>query len=303
VARAGETAGRAAFGSASTGAPGREQYARASGHFDQMERLAGAVLAVAAPDTWVAACAWSYQALYWTYADPERGRRCIEEGCRAAVSAGVPELERTIAMWSANLLTGDPERDEQLEVRAVLDNVVALIDQGRPAAYFALGIIAALGDTDTASRLACSIPTTAAFTGFNRVLLATVIAIRERRTQAASECLRSLTGIVREYAIPLGETSCLVGFAALATSTGDFERASRLLASARTGAPFPFRTPVEALVYRQTARTLRDTLDPDTAARCRADGATIGVGEALDAELARLRCSRPTVEPVNTSST
>ncbi len=281
------------------------EYARASGDFDQMERLAGAVLAIAAPDGWVAACAWSYQALYWTYADPERGRRCIEQGCRAAVSAGVPELERSIAMWSANLLTGDPERDERPTVRAVLDNAVALIEEeGRPAgAYVALGIIAALGDTGTASRLASSTAATAAFTRFSSVLLATVIAIRERRTQAACERLRTLTGIVREYAIALGEASCLVGFAALAASTGDFEKASRLLASVRAAAPFPFRTPVEALLYRQTARVVRDALDPDTAARCRAEGATTPVSEALDAELARPRSTRSTAGALNTPST
>ena len=273
-------------------------HVRASGDFEQMERLSAAVLAIAEPDSWVAACAWSFQALYWTYADPQRGRRCIEEGCRAAAAAGLPKLGRGIAMWSANLLTGDPGRDEQLEVRAVLDNAVALIEQGREA-YFALGIIAALGDTDTASRLASSIPATAAFTRFNSVLLATVIAIREGRTYAALESLRTLARIVREYAIALGEASCLVGFAALAATTGDLERASRLLASVKGAAPFPFRTPVEALLYRQTVRTIRDGLGADVAARCRADGATMQVTDALDAELTRLRDGRSTVEPAD----
>jgi hypothetical protein len=119
-------------------------------------------------------------------------------------------------------------------------------------------------------------------------VLSAVIAMREGRTEVASEHLRTLSAIVRESAIPLGEAACVIYFAALAVSSNDYERASWLLASARSAAPFPFRSPAEALIYRQTARALRKRLDPDAAARCRAEGAATPVGRALDEQLARL---------------
>ena len=42
------------------------------------------------------------------------------------------------------------------------------------------------------------------------------------------------------------------------------------MASVRAAAPFPFRTPPDVLLYRQTLRSVRAALDPETAARCRA---------------------------------
>ena len=264
-------------------------HARAMGDFEQMERLSAQVLAIARPDTWAAAYAWQTQALYWVYADPKRGKDCIEEGRKAAVSAGVPELDHGTALMSAYLLTGDPERDKEHGGPELLERAVATIEDVRPpAAHILLGIIAALGDTETASRLAAAVPARTTIQRYSQAFLAAVIAIREGRTEAAAEHLRALAAVVREYALPLGEPSCLVGFAALAASAGDHERASRHLASVRSAAPFPFRSPAEALVYRQTARALRAALHPSTAARCRAEGAAIPASQAVDEELARL---------------
>jgi predicted ATPase len=274
------------------------QDALASGDFEQMEKRSARVLALAVPDSWVAAYAWTIQALYWTYADPERGKRCIDEARRAAVSAGVPELERMSMMWSGNLLTGDPERDKQAGGRELLDSLMLTIEEGPPGqAYPVLGIAAALGDTDRASRLAASISPKTPLQRFVAQFLAALIAIGEGRTRAASDHLRTQAAIVREYAIPLGEISCLLGFAALAAATGDHETASRHLASVKAAAPFPFRTPVEVIVYRQTVRALRGSLNPSTVARCRAEGAATPASQALEAELARLDASSTTVAP------
>jgi hypothetical protein len=279
------------------------EHARATGDFEQMEKLSAEVLLIAARDSWVAAYAWATQALYWTYGDPERGRQCIQEGRRAAAAARAPELERTITLQSANLLTGDPERDAALGGRELLNSLLAEIEHSPPLAlYIRSGIIAALGDTATASRLAGSVSPTTAHTRFSHAVLGMVIALREGRTQAAYERLQAVAAIVREYAIPLGETSCLVGFAALAAATEDFDRASRLLASVKAAAPFPFRTPVEVLVYRQTARAVRYALDPDTATRCRAEGAAVAVSNALDAELSRIDPQGRPIEAASTDS-
>ncbi len=265
------------------------QHATAIGDFEAMQKLSSDVLAIAEPDSWIAAYAWNIQALYWTHAEPERGRRCIEEGCKSAAAAKVPEFERMTMMQAANLLSADPARDDELGARELLDRLFAAIAESPTGnAFILMGIAAAFGDTARASRL---MPTRSAenpILRFQRELVAVVIAVRDGELDAASGHLRALVSVVREYAIPLGEVSCLIGFAALAVSAGDYERASRHLASIRSTAPFPFRTPVEVLVYRQTVAAVRSALDPDTAQRCRAKGATIPVIRAVDAELAQL---------------
>jgi hypothetical protein len=160
-----------------------------------------------------------------------------------------------------------------------------------------LGIFAALGDTRRASSLISTVTALTPINRFQGELVAVIIALRERELEVASKHLQTLAATVREYAIPLGEVSCLIGFAALAAATGDHRRASRHLATVRCAAPFPFRTPVEVLVYRQTARSVRDALDHETARRCRAVGAATPVSQAIDEELARLETSAPEEDP------
>src|SRR5262249_13376787 len=250
------------------------QHALATGDWVQMEKRSAQVLALAAPDSWVAAYAWTIQALFWTYADPERGKRCIEEGRMAAAAAGVPELERVNTLWSLNLLTGDPERDEEVGGRELLERVLSTIEQDPPALRGGvLGIAAALGETDRVSRLATRFPPKTPMQHFGARFLAAMVAISDGRTEAASEHLRALAAIVREHATPLGDPPCLLGFAALAASTGDHETASRHLATVKAAGPYPFRTPAEAIVYHQTVRAVRGSLTPSTVARCRAEGA------------------------------
>jgi hypothetical protein len=262
------------------------QHALAAGDFQQMDKLSADALNVAPGGSWTAAYAWVIQGLYWPYVDAERAKRSIQEGRKAALVSGAPELERTAAMWSANLLTGDPDHDAALG--ALMDELLETIENSPPAsAYIVLGSLAALGEIETASRLAAPLIARNPLQRYQQELLAAVVAMGEGRTAPAAEHLRAVAAIVRDYAIPLGEASCLTGYAALAVKLGEHERASRLLASVKGSAPFPFRSPPDALLYRQTARGLRDALDPDTAARCRAEGRAIGVSQALDAELAR----------------
>jgi hypothetical protein len=208
----------------------------------------------------------------------------------------VPELQRTITAMSVNLLTGDEGRDDELGGRAILDSLLATLDVDSPSsAFMIIGIAAALGDTPTAARLAPTFLTgELPFERYSQQFLAAVIAIREGRIEAASEHLRAQVAIVREHALPLGEVSCLIGWAALAATAGDYESASRLLASATSATRYPFRTPVEVLVYRQTARSVRDALDRTTSDRCRTEGASTSVNDALNAELARLDATNST---------
>jgi predicted ATPase/class 3 adenylate cyclase len=262
------------------------QHAMATADFERMATLSEEVVASSPADSWMAAFGWSMQALYWTYADAERGRRCIDEGVRVATAAGAPLLEAMTATWTANLLTGDPERDERLGGVEFLGSVLSRTNEAwLGEAYLFLAIIAALGDTATASRLLNADGARTPLQRFGLELLRAVIAMQEGRLDAARDHLRSMAKIVREHAIPLGESACLTGFAALAAAAGDFETASRHLASVRAAAPWPFRTPVDTLVYRQTARVVREALDHETARRCREAGAAVSVSEALDHEL------------------
>jgi predicted ATPase/class 3 adenylate cyclase len=264
------------------------EHAMVTGDFEEMERLSDAALAIADFDSWVAAYAWSRQALYWTYADPERGKRCIEQGRASARAAGVPEIERTTALWGANLLTGDPRRDEELGAQQLFHDLLAMIKhESSVNALVFLGILAVLGDTETAAHRAAQLPGRSPLERYSREFLAATIAIYQRRSELASKHLAAVAAIVREYAIPLGDVSCLIGYATLAANDGEFETASRHLATARSAGAFPFRTPLEILLYRTAVAVVRDMLEPDIAQRCRAEGAEISVDEALDAELAR----------------
>jgi hypothetical protein len=72
--------------------------------------------------------------------------------CRGIRRSRVRPHDRPL---SANLPTGDPERDEGLGAREVIDGLVAMVTDDSPAnRYGFLGVVAALGDTDRAARLA-----------------------------------------------------------------------------------------------------------------------------------------------------
>ncbi len=264
------------------------EHARVTGAFEEMERLSGAALALAPFDSWIAAYAWTRQALYWTYADRERGERCIEEGRASAMAAGVPEFARITALWAANLLTGDTERDQAFRTRDLIDDLLATFEEEPTVnAQWFLGIVALLGDPETAASRAAQFSARTPVDRYSQEFVAATIAISQRRSDAAAEHLAAVVRIVREYAIPLADVSCLIGYAALAASDGDYASASRHLATARSAAPFPFRTPLEVLLYRRAVAVVREALAPDVARRCRAEGAATSVDEALGAELAR----------------
>jgi hypothetical protein len=262
------------------------------GAFEEMETLSADALKVADPDSWVAAWAWSMQALYWTYADPERGRRCIEEGRTAANAAGSPEIDQMTALWSANLITGLEDRDEVLEVLAGLP--AGTTESDFAGNDIVAGLLVSFGETEQATaRLASARPPRTPLRRFAWTFTVAVIASSEGQQDEMAENLRTLAAIVREFAIPLGDESCLVGFAALAVDEGDYARASRLLATVRAAAPFPFRTPLQVAVYRRCAGMVRAALDPATVRQCRAEGAATPVSDALNNELQRPRPNDP----------
>jgi hypothetical protein len=105
----------------------------------------------------------------------------------------------------------------------------------------------------------------------------------------AEQHLETMTSVVRDFAVPRGETACLIGFAKVALDRGDYPRASRLLAAVNSSARLEdrFFRHNDALVYDHCTQVLRDVLDPQTARATEAEGSALSLKEALDAELSR----------------
>jgi hypothetical protein len=285
------------------------QHAMVTGDWELMDKLSAAVIdraasSSAASNAGIVAYAWWLQSLYWvSFSEPQKVLRSIEEGRRVARSAGLPEMERATAMQALSLITGDPTHDEEIGAAEILNAMLDMVEEGdsSPPTWGdsseltwqpLVGVLAALGETETASRLAATVLVKNPIDSFMHLRIMSIIAIREGRIDDADELLRRLVEHVREYAIPLGEQACLVGFAALAAERGDHETASRRLASV-TASAFAGRTGVDILIYRQTARAIRDALDPATARRCRDEGRLVKVRDALDTEMARLPTDSP----------
>jgi hypothetical protein len=196
------------------------------------------------------------------------------------------------ALWSANLITGREDPHEGLKILEELPP--AAVDSELALNEIVVGLLASFGEPEqAAARLAAAPPARTPLRRFSWTFAAALIASSEGQRNEMAEHLRTHAALVREYAIPLGEVSCLVGFAALAVDERDYDRASRLLATVQAAAPFPFRTPLEVAVYRRCAGIVRDALDPATTRQCRAQGAATPVSEALDNELERPRPAEP----------
>jgi hypothetical protein len=263
-----------------------------------MDEHSAKALALAPEVSWVAALALWIQAM-WIVAEPERRRHCIDQGLKSARAAGVPEIEQMFAVATTMALTGDPEQDAGSQGLQWIEHLLPNVGDMMPAAAFnILGAAAALGHPRASLQLLSQISCRGPLPRIVHETIACLIARNEGRIDDASAHLQTAADTAREHAVPLGETSCLIGFSALAAATGDYERASRDLASARGTSLSAFSLMTfDPLVYRVSARTVRAALDPKTAARCRADGAAIPVSQALDAELARSTRSARTSEP------
>jgi hypothetical protein len=241
-------------------------------------------LSWAAPGSWEAAWALSLQALYWTYAEPDRGRQCIAEGRRAAVEAGVRELELWTAVYASGLLISEWDRDAALHL---VGEVEGMFPDNLNIKCITAGLLVLAGEPERAAALATNEVPRSPFEWYFRLFRDVLVASANRHPDAARQHLDALVLVVREHAIPLGEPGCLIGFAVLALERGDHARASRLLATVRAGLSVPFRSEIEALVYRRCVATARAGLDLDTIRRCRDEGAALTVTEALNNELAR----------------
>jgi predicted ATPase/class 3 adenylate cyclase len=251
-----------------------------------VERRSAEVISLASRDSWQAAYAWTLQALYWPFVDRERGRAAIQEGLRCASAARLPEIWAETASFSVNEFArhGDPSRDA---VR-FLEEAYAAVPRGSRSVLAFASAFAVVDQMGRAAEARSLVDPVTPFTRYTAAYLDTLVAIDRGERAAAIEHLKGLCAIVRDHAIPRADDDCVTAFAALAAMDHDYERAARLLASARGNRVVVGRIVVSAAAYRRVRDHVRGHLDRATIARLREEGAAISVSEAIDAELARL---------------
>jgi predicted ATPase/DNA-binding SARP family transcriptional activator len=252
------------------------------GDYERLRDLSAEALSLASTDAWVSVQAWALQGSYWIWSDFERGNDCFEQGRALARTNGIPVDQALWAFWYGMLI--DRARDRS-QIDALLDQWLA-DHAGSPPTIELVGMLACFGRIDAALQCGATEPDRAPAWRRAQEFTMALIASAQGDRRAMRSHLETMAKVVREYAIPRSEASCLVGFAKLAIDSGEYERASRLLATVRASAPMPFRNMMDYIVYRQCRGVLTDVLDDRTIASCRQEGTTISVHDALKAELA-----------------
>jgi predicted ATPase/DNA-binding SARP family transcriptional activator len=252
------------------------------GDYERLRDLSAEALNLAPTYAWVAVQAWALQGSYWIWIDFDRGNDCFLQGRALARTNGIPLDQAMWAFWYGMLI--DRARDRS-HVDLLLDQWLA-DHAGSPPTFELVAMLACFDRIDAALQYAATAPERAPAWRRAQEFTMALIASAQGDRKAMRSHLEAMAKVVREYAIPRSEASCLVGFAKLAIDSGDYERASRVLATVRSSAPMPFRNMMDHVLYRQCVGAVVKALDGKSAARCRLEGTAMSVHEALDAELA-----------------
>jgi predicted ATPase/DNA-binding SARP family transcriptional activator len=252
------------------------------GDYERLRDWSAEVLRLAPTQVWVAVQAWALQGAYWIWIDAERGNECFERGHALARSNGIPVDQALWAFWYGMRIGQARDRHE---IDRVLDQWLA-DHAGSPPTLELVGMLAHFDRIDAALDYAPAVPDRSPARRRAQEFAMALMASSQGDRQSMRSHLEAMAKVVRDYAIPQSDASCLVGFAKLAIDSGDYERASRILATVRASAPMPFRNMMDYVVYRQCVAALADALDERTIARCRLEGTAISVQDTLEAELA-----------------
>jgi predicted ATPase/DNA-binding SARP family transcriptional activator len=252
------------------------------GDYERLRDLSAEALSLAPTDAWVSVQAWALHGSYWIWIDFERGNDCFEQGRALARANGIPVDQALWAFWYGMLIGRARDRSQ---IEALLDQWLA-DHAGSPPTLELVAMLACFGRIDAALQYGATGPARAPAWRRAQEFTMALVASAQGDRQAMRSHLEAMARVVREYAIPRSEAACLVGFAKLAIDSGEYERASRLLATVRASAPMPFRNMMDYVVYRQCRGVLTEVLDDQTIARCRREGTPISVHDALEAELA-----------------
>lgn len=213
--------------------------------------------------------------------DPERSKSLYRE--IVASAADRPALER--AWWTGRaadpyLMTGE------LEAAAdVLDRAQALVahpdgDSGWP--HLLLGRL----DDVRAALLRLEAQPPIALHSYRLPLLGGLLAAIEGRLDDARRQLVTAARLIERFPARLADLDVVNGFAVLAYSEGDYERAATLLAVASQG-PAWGRSPGSFALHVHFRRLVRYHLTSEEVARVRSASSNIAVLDALDAEVRR----------------
>jgi ATP/maltotriose-dependent transcriptional regulator MalT len=229
--------------------------------------------------------------------DPPKSDRHFERFFEMEASMGRSPQRLAYSLFYMSRLLRATGRDEAL---VLLNHWMAdLGDSTGPYPEMA-ALFAIYGDTRTALELKSrSAPAGVPYAQLSHELFESSLASALGEFDEADQHLVKAVAIVRDFAVPRMEATCLIAFAQVAVDRGDYAQACRLLATAESGfrsQDKPFRSPMEALVLAHCARVLREVLDPEVARTTQAEGAALSVKEALDAELGRTR-TRPGANP------
>jgi hypothetical protein len=258
------------------------------GDWEEVDARSREALVLVDPESWLAVEALYFQATYASLTDPGRTERIFEQTRRIELKIGIgPDITAYHAYQQGRIRLAS----SQDEVLTILGEWLAGL-HGAPPSPFLAGLLALYGDISTAVDLLAQVE--AAPTALGRCVYesaAAIVASAQGHFAEAREHAATLTDVVRDYAVPYGEATCVIVLAKVALDRGDYPQASRLLAaliaSVRPG-DIAYRLPFDGIVYDYTREAVHSVLDPDTARRCQAEGAAIAPSQAIDAALRAL---------------
>jgi predicted ATPase len=265
----------------------RGRAALLAGELDELKAYSAQACALADPYSEVGVEAQYLQAGYWSIIDPPKSDSLFERAFEIEASMGRRPPPLQYQRFYLSRLQRVNGREEAL---ALLDNWMADVGDSTPSLNM-VGAFALYGDMRTAVELRSrAVRPGVPFVRFLDELSEAVLASALGQFDEAEQHLATMASVVRDFAIPRGEVTCLVGYAKVALDRHDYARASRLLtavdSSFRAG-NIRFRTLVDALVYTHCVRVLRDVLDPETMRTAQSEGRALLLKDALDDELIR----------------
>jgi hypothetical protein len=258
------------------------------GDWEEVDARSREALALADPESWLAVEALYFQATYASLTDPGRTERIFEQTQRIERKIGIaPDITAYHAYQQGRIRRASGQ-DEAL---TILGEWLAGL-HGAPPSPFLAGLLALYGDINSAVDLLAQIEP--APTALGRCVYesaAAIVASAQGHFAEALEHAATLTDVVRDYAVPYGEATCVIVLAKVGLDRGDYPQAVRLLA-ALTASVGPdrvlYRLPFDGIVYDYTREALHTVVDPDMVRKWQAEGAVIAPSQAIDAALRAL---------------
>src|SRR5215469_17291334 len=258
------------------------------GDWEELDTRSRQALDLADPESSIAVEALYFQAMYASWTHPDRTERILERTRCIEQKTGIgPDLTAYHAYQQARIRQ-DCSQDEALTILGEWRQGL----HGAPPSPFLAGLLAVYGNINTAVDLLAQIePAPTALGRYVYESSAAIVASAQGHFAEAIDHAATLTDVVRDYAVPYGEATCVIVLAKVGLDQGNYPQAARLLAAltASAGATsIPYRLPFDRILYDNAREALHRVLDADNARTCQAEGAATAPGQAIDAALRAL---------------